>query len=199
MRHLILIGLFIIVAGTASAKEIDNNNPIVRQGIIQNGFRFFSEGKFSMASQQFYYGIITWNKPDQLEDKKNACRALFTLLFYMGTVSKYKHLLNKCPAELTKLWFGKDNRNYVPLLKAKQCYPEKAFKNKLEGSVIVQFNINKDGRTRDVKVVNSSNPIFNKCAVLAAKKYLYLPAIKDGKKMITYNVKNKLDWKLNLN
>jgi TonB family protein len=48
-------------------------------------------------------------------------------------------------------------------------YPSEAIKKKIEGRVLVQFVIDERGETRDVRVINSPNPILNDEAIRVVK------------------------------
>ena len=60
-------------------------------------------------------------------------------------------------------------------------YPAAARNDRIEGKVICQGVVGVDGRVRDVKVVSSSNPIFDDSAVQAISQWRYLPARSAGK------------------
>jgi periplasmic protein TonB len=61
-------------------------------------------------------------------------------------------------------------------------FPEKARQQNIGGSVTVQFVIDVNGDTRDVRVVESTPPgIFDRAAVAAVKRYHYQPTVVDGK------------------
>ena len=61
-------------------------------------------------------------------------------------------------------------------------YPEKARMERLEGEVRVCFNVTVDGRTRGVRVRESTNRIFEKPAVQAVRASMYQP-LKPGQKI----------------
>ncbi len=66
-------------------------------------------------------------------------------------------------------------------------YPEEAKKNKIEGTVWVEFIINKKGKIKNVKVIRSANPVLDKEAVRVIKS---MPDWKPGKQHGKYvNVK----------
>lgn len=61
-------------------------------------------------------------------------------------------------------------------------YPEKAYKENIQGQVIVQFVIDLDGHVTDVKVVRGVDPSLDAEAIRVIKSMpLWLPAIQDGK------------------
>jgi len=60
-------------------------------------------------------------------------------------------------------------------------YPPDALEKDIEGKVYLKISIDVSGNPTNVEVVKSSDPIFNKSAITAAKNYKFTPALKDGK------------------
>jgi len=55
-------------------------------------------------------------------------------------------------------------------------YPRKALSRDLTGKVTIRFDISKEGIPLNIRVVSSTSPIFDKAAIDAVKKFVYLPA-----------------------
>ncbi len=60
-------------------------------------------------------------------------------------------------------------------------YPDTARKAGLEGIVWVKIWVDNKGQTKKVLVTESSDPIFNQPAIDAARQFVFVPAIKEGK------------------
>ncbi|MBO4815167.1 MAG: energy transducer TonB [Muribaculaceae bacterium] len=61
-------------------------------------------------------------------------------------------------------------------------YPPEAIRNKIDGRVILQFVIKKDGSIEDIKVAQSLSPECDQAAIEAVKKLkLFKPGLKDAK------------------
>lgn len=57
-------------------------------------------------------------------------------------------------------------------------YPQKAFQQKLTGSVTVEFVVDVNGEPRDARVVDSDPPeVFDKAALAAVKRWRYEPVV----------------------
>jgi TonB family protein len=57
-------------------------------------------------------------------------------------------------------------------------YPQKAFQQKLTGSVTVEFVVDVNGEPRDTRVVDSDPPeVFDKAALAAVKRWRYEPVV----------------------
>ena len=52
-------------------------------------------------------------------------------------------------------------------------YPKQAVKQKLEGHVVLKFDVTKNGTTTNHSIQESSDEIFNKSALEAARKFIY--------------------------
>lgn len=75
-------------------------------------------------------------------------------------------------------------------------YPPEAIRNKIDGRVILQFVIKKDGSIDNIEVVQSLSPECDQAAIEAVKKLkLFKPGLKDAKPV---NVKYTLPVKFTL-
>lgn len=63
-------------------------------------------------------------------------------------------------------------------------YTAEAQESGITGSVVLTFEINKDGTTRNVKVAGSLEPSLDAQAVKAVGQWLFDPATKDGQPVI---------------
>ena len=66
------------------------------------------------------------------------------------------------------------------------AYPAELRKAKIDGSVMLMFVLDENGRVEDPRVENSSRPEFEKPAVEAIKKWRFRPGIREGKAVRTY-------------
>src|SRR5690606_6301067 len=89
---------------------------------------------------------------------------------------------------------GEDPKEFVPIYKATPYYPEAA--GVAQGSVIVQYTVNEAGRTQDLEIIESSNPVFEEPAVWAVKQFRYAPRIVDGGPTAVEGVRNRITFQL---
>ena len=68
-------------------------------------------------------------------------------------------------------------QQYKAISKTPPIYPNRALTRGLEGSVILEYTINTEGRAIDIKVVDTSNTVFNQAAIRAAEQFVYEPSI----------------------
>lgn len=85
----------------------------------------------------------------------------------------------------------------LPIVKVQPIYPRRALSRGIEGYVILEFTVTKNGSVIDPIVVEA-NPtrIFNSAAIKAAEKFKYKPRIVDGQPVAVAGVQNKLTFQI---
>jgi len=89
------------------------------------------------------------------------------------------------------LWRGFDiyvtgDRDLFPLVRDQLAYPEEAVARGLsQGYVDVEFTVTRTGSTSDVRIVESSAPVFESAAIQAAGSFRYKPRLVDGEPVET--------------
>lgn len=86
---------------------------------------------------------------------------------------------------------------YLPIVKVQPVYPRRALSRGVEGYVIVEFTVTKNGTTKDLFVVESKpSGMFDRAALKAASKFKYKPRVVDGQPIEVPGVQNKISFKL---
>ena len=100
--------------------------------------------------------------------------------------------------ELDRGGFGLSNDGeYLPIVKVQPIYPNRALTRGIEGHVIVEFTVTKQGTTKDIVVVKSQPPgIFDRSAIQAAAKFKYKPRVIDGIAIEVPGVQNKITFEI---
>ena len=86
-----------------------------------------------------------------------------------------------------------DNQQYssnpTPISRNRPEYPRRALDMRLEGHVIVMFDVNSEGRVENIRIIEAQpNNIFNRSVITAMKTWKYKPiAGKDIKMKIIFN------------
>ncbi|WP_339721798.1 M56 family metallopeptidase [uncultured Paraglaciecola sp.] len=84
-----------------------------------------------------------------------------------------------------------------PVIRIEPKYPVKAAQNKQEGSVILQFDIAKDGSTDNIQVIESvPQQVFDKVSVTALKQWTYKPRIQGGQAQRQTGLTVQLDYRM---
>lgn len=86
---------------------------------------------------------------------------------------------------------------YLPIVKVQPNYPRRALSRGIEGYVIVEFTVTRQGTTKDVRVVEA-NPsgVFDRSAMQAAEKFKYKPRVIDGQAIEVPGVQNKITFEI---
>lgn len=72
------------------------------------------------------------------------------------------------------------NGPLVPMLCPSPTYPPAALRRGLEGTVVVEFDVGADGLVGNVRVVESSDAVFDEAAINAAQRFRFKPRVVDG-------------------
>lgn len=84
---------------------------------------------------------------------------------------------------------------YLPIVKVQPVYPRRALSRGIEGYVIVEFTVTKNGSVRDPVVVEADpENVFDSAAVKAALKFKYKPRVIDGEPVEVPGVRNKITF-----
>jgi len=85
---------------------------------------------------------------------------------------------------------------WIQFLKANLTYPKKAFKKKIEGTVIVRFIVEKDGSLTDVIAISGDDLLREEAVRVLRNSPKWEPAHQNGKIVRSYK-KQPLTFKIN--
>ena len=86
---------------------------------------------------------------------------------------------------------------YLPIVKVAPQYPRRALTRGIEGYVIIQYTVTKQGTTRDGIVVEARPAkIFDKAALKSASRYKYKPRVINGSAVEVPGVRTKITFEL---
>jgi bla regulator protein BlaR1 len=84
-----------------------------------------------------------------------------------------------------------------PVIRIEPKYPVEAARDNQEGSVILQFDITKDGSTDNIQVIESfPQQTFDKVSVTALKQWIYKPRIQGGQSQRQTGITVQLDFRM---
>ena len=85
----------------------------------------------------------------------------------------------------------------TPVIRIEPKYPIEAAQNKQEGSVILQFDIAKNGSTDNIQVLEAfPQHVFDKVSVTALKQWTYKPRIQGGQAQRQTGLRVQLDYRM---
>lgn len=86
---------------------------------------------------------------------------------------------------------------YLPIVKVAPVYPRRALSRGIEGFVIVEFTVSKQGSVKDIRVVQATPPdIFDQAAIDAALKFKYKPRVVNGEPAEVSGVQNRITFQI---
>lgn len=98
--------------------------------------------------------------------------------------------------ELEPLQVGQ-SQHVMPLRRIDPIYPRKALRRKIQGFVLLSFDIDQYGTPKNIKVTEAQPAkIFNREALKALKKWKYQPMIVNGVAQERSNQQIKLEFKI---
>ncbi len=86
--------------------------------------------------------------------------------------------------------------DYLPIVKVSPVYPRRALQRGIEGHVIVEFTVTRQGTVRDPFVVESTSSLLEKAALEAVLKFKYKPKVVDGEPVEVAGVQNKITFRI---
>lgn len=90
-----------------------------------------------------------------------------------------------------------ESQQVMPLHRTEAVYPPKARQRRIEGYIILSFDIDKRGQPKNIEVVESKPPrIFTREAIKALRHWKYQPRIVNGQAQEQRGQKVKLEFKL---
>ncbi len=91
---------------------------------------------------------------------------------------------------------GMSDGTLVNLVRVSPIYPARALAQGIEGYVIVQFDVDVNGKVTNVVVVESSHSVFEREARKAAQRFKFKPRVVDGVALMSTGVQNLFRFEL---
>lgn len=86
--------------------------------------------------------------------------------------------------------------DYMPIVQVAPQYPRRAADLGLEGFVILEFTVTREGTVRDPRVLQSSHEIFDRSAIDAVLRFRYRPRVIDGEPVEVPGVRFRITFEL---
>jgi protein TonB len=86
---------------------------------------------------------------------------------------------------------------YLPIVKVAPQYPRRAVNKGIEGYVLLEYTVTKQGSVKDPVVIESEpGTIFDKAAINSALRYKYKPRVIDSQPVEVPGVRTKIKFQL---
>ena len=92
--------------------------------------------------------------------------------------------------------FELQDGDYLPLVKVQPIYPRRAAARGMSGWVLVEFTVTVTGAVRDVRVIESTDAVFERAAIQAALRFKYRPRVVDGTPMEVTRVQHYIRFEI---
>jgi periplasmic protein TonB len=86
--------------------------------------------------------------------------------------------------------------DYMPIVQVAPQYPRRAADLGLEGYVLLEFTVTREGTVRDPQVIESSDSLFDRAAIEAVLRFRYRPRVIDGEAVEVPGVKFRITFRL---
>jgi periplasmic protein TonB len=85
---------------------------------------------------------------------------------------------------------------YMPIVQVAPQYPRRAAERGLEGYVLLEFTVTREGTVRDPRVIESSSALFDRAAIDAVQRFRYRPRVIDGEPVEVPGVRFRMLFEL---
>ncbi len=85
---------------------------------------------------------------------------------------------------------------YLPIVKVAPNYPDSALSRGLEGYVVLEYTVTRQGTVRDPVVIETTSSLFNRAAMQSALRYKYKPRVVDGEPVEVPGVRTRITFAL---
>ena len=85
---------------------------------------------------------------------------------------------------------------YLPIVKVAPNYPRRALSRRLEGDVLLECTVTRQGSVRDPVVLQATDSVFEQAAIDSALRYKYKPRVVDGEAIEVPRVRTWVRFRL---
>lgn len=100
------------------------------------------------------------------------------------------------PGAMGPGWLGPTDGALLLIVAVAPTYPPAAEARNIEGYVVVEYTVTRTGSVRDVRVIESTDRVFERSAVAAAYKFKYRPQIVDREPVEVPGVRQRMRFVL---
>lgn len=151
--------------------------------------------KYREAEKGFQETLRIFKNNDILQDDLILSSHAFLVELYEETGKSEKATLHSRAVAVERPK-GFD-RFITPIYRKQADFPNKAARKGLRASVIMEFDVDENGFTKNIKIIKSTHSVFNKPSIKAVEGFRYAPSVKDGKIVETEGVKFEYKYLVN--
>lgn len=151
-----------------------------QKNISETAGRAALDGNWKKAATILQAAIQAWTDPSQSKELESACSGLLGSLYIGDIPHDNQHLFDNCPKKWKTLVLLNPDREVLPIVRIEPVYSRGAIAKGIRGFVEIIFDVTQDGNTTNIRVLKSSNPIFNRDSIVSVRRWKYLPKLVDG-------------------
>ena len=102
-------------------------------------------------------------------------------------------LLSLCLQDLS---LAQADREYEPISKVSPVYPETALDERLEGDVVVEYTITRQGTVANARAIESTDEVFEAAALESVSQFAYVPRVIEGEPVDVSGVRVRVLFRL---
>lgn len=159
------------------------------------------------AIQNYHFVAVSAARSRDRIYKRAACELLIARLMDTGQYEQREELYSSCTEDgrtqrfnsyedALANWKHTSMPAYLPIVRVAPAYPTSALNKGLEGHVDLKFTITTRGTTQDIRVVASTDRVFERAAKRAVTKFKYKPCYADGHTLATPEASTRVTFRV---
>ncbi len=191
-----LIGMSFVVLFYSSVSEAKTGS---FEDFMNYAEKIVDTGEVDKAEKVFTFMLGALAKTNRRHQITKTCEALISNIPGENPI-EIRDSYWECPEWMLIRWLGNlddyRRKEPIPYFIYRPFYPEEALGLKLEGEVEVEYDVDTSGNIRNVKVISSTNAIFENVVIEALDKSKYTPARLNGKPTQTVGLNRKFTFEI---
>jgi TonB family protein len=160
----------------------------------------YDKESITRAVPEYEAVIAKADRPEDRFVRQTLCNRIAYILVDADMANEDIADLTACPENTVANLVAREERRkqiwgedpVLPIVRVAPVWPPAALNQQLSGEVIVEFTVSKKGRPKKLVVVESTDPLFERHALAAVKKFMYKPHKVDGKPVNKPGVRDRI-------
>lgn len=168
----------------------------------RTGFAAYHLGKYELsiknyeaARQYLIVALASFERPDEPSGKIELSTHAFLVRVY-AELGESK-LATQHSLAIGRMTPFDSSQNYFPIYKQPPVYPKSALRARIEGYVVLQYDVDENGFVRDPRLVKlEGDKNFEQVSFDAVQTFRYAPRFIDGQAVVVKGVQNKFNFSI---
>lgn len=151
-------------------------------------------GEFNLAREYLEASMEALQREQQMtKDDSSATQIVSNTTEEM--ITEGLAALEKAATENDNELSSTHDKQYWPIYHFAAKYPKAARKKKLDGKVMLQFDLDMYGKTKNIEILESSDPIFESSALSVIEQYKFILSRKPRDEVFVKGVTQQIDFR----